>query len=186
MLPIPTKMTAKWRLQHLDPDGVYLNFNYTPTLTCLYEIPEDKILHIHGEATKKECKLILGHAWAPEQQPQLHSQEDEEEMDTRMLEAHQILKKYFSSTFKPSELIIKENNKFFESLSNIQEVHVLGHSLSDVDWPYLQALMKAPSVAAAKWYTTYYPESDRAAKLQRLLNLGVSRERAFTAPLDSY
>lgn len=186
-LPIPTPDTPNVpRLRTLDPNAAYLNFNYTATLTELYGVLDERILHIHGKACDEGCELILGHGWKPEERQPLHRPEDEEEMDIRLIEAHDILDDYFSRTFKPSERLIKENQGFFDQLGAVQRVHVLGHSLSEVDWPYLQALMRVPSVATAHWCTTYYPEEERLAMHRRLIELGVAPERASTAPLSDY
>lgn len=35
---------------HLEKDAYYLTFNYTDTLEVLYGIPQNHILHIHGQA----------------------------------------------------------------------------------------------------------------------------------------
>ncbi|MDO4591757.1 MAG: bacteriophage abortive infection AbiH family protein [Comamonadaceae bacterium] len=186
-LPIPTSTTPGIpRLRTLDPFGAYLNFNYTNTLTELYAIPDERILHIHGKASQPNTELILGHGWKPEKRRPLHRSEDEEHMDIRLIEAHGILDDYFSRTFKPSERLIRENQSFFCQLGMVQQVHVLGHSLSDVDLPYLQALMSVPNVAAAHWCTTYYPEEKRNSMQRRLVELGVAPERASTAPLSDY
>ena len=186
-LPIPTSTTPGVpRLRTLDPFGAYLNFNYTTTLAELYAIPGERVLHIHGEASQPNTELILGHGWKPEERQPLHRPEDEEDMDTRLIEAHDILDDYFSRTFNPSERLIRENQSFFDQLGTVQRVHVLGHSLSDVDLPYLQALMRVPSVAAAHWCTTYYPEEERPTMHRRLIELGVAPERASTASLSDY
>lgn len=186
-LPIPKFATSGVpRLRTLDSFGAYLNFNYTPTLAELYAIPDERVLHIHGKASQPNAELILGHGWKSEERQPLHCQRDEEDMDTRLIEAHGILEDYFSRTFKPSERLIRENQSFFDQLGKVQCVHVLGHSLSDVDMPYLRALMCVPSVAAARWCTTYYPEEERLAMHRRLIELGVPLERASTAPLSNY
>ena len=43
----------------INQDGYYITFNYTHTLEKLYCIPEERILHIHGEVGKNN--LILGY-----------------------------------------------------------------------------------------------------------------------------
>lgn len=45
--------------QILDPDGLYITFNYTHTLEKIYNITEQHILHIHGEAGNNN--LMLGY-----------------------------------------------------------------------------------------------------------------------------
>lgn len=43
----------------LDPDGYYVTMNYTHTLEFVYGIPQENVLHIHGEVGKNN--LILGY-----------------------------------------------------------------------------------------------------------------------------
>lgn len=46
----------------MDPQGnaLYINFNHTPTLEDVYGIPESRVLHIHGEAMRKEELSLFG------------------------------------------------------------------------------------------------------------------------------
>lgn len=43
--------------QLIEPDAYFLTFNYTHTLEKIYGIPNERILHIHGEAGKSNLKL---------------------------------------------------------------------------------------------------------------------------------
>lgn len=179
-LVIPTPGTATKRLKGLDVDAAFLTFNYTSTLGDLYAVPDVHVLHIHGEARLQDSELILGHAWNPAQRRSLNDRPDIEDIDTRLIEAHGILDDYFSQTFKPSEQLICKHQAFFDQLGAIETVHVLGHSLSDVDLPYIQALLKVPNVAAARWYVACRSEQERQTKCDRLVALGVDAQRAST------
>ena len=44
----------------LSPDAKYLSFNYTNTLQDAYHVPDENILHIHGNALRGD-KVIIGH-----------------------------------------------------------------------------------------------------------------------------
>jgi hypothetical protein len=177
-LVIPTASTATKRLKGIDVDAAFLTFNYTSTLGNLYAVPDAHVLHIHGKARLQDSELILGHAWNPAQRRSLNDRPDIEDIDTRLIEAHDILDNYFSQTFKPSEKLIRAHQAFFDQLGAIETVHVLGHSLSDVDLPYLQALLRVPSVAAARWYVACRSEDERPEKCARLGALGVGAQRA--------
>lgn len=50
---------SKYIEQIISLEGYYISFNYTHTLETIYKIPKEKVLHIHGEAGKKN--LILGY-----------------------------------------------------------------------------------------------------------------------------
>ena len=102
------------------------------------------------------------------------------------MEPHSILDDYFSKTFKPSERLIREHQAFFDQLDTIKTVHVLGLSLSDVDLPYIQALLKVPSVSTAYWYVTYLSTQGCQAKCDLLIVLGVGAQKAATALWSDY
>lgn len=185
-LEIPTPDTAVKRLNRIDASAAFLTFNYTSTLASLYAVPSSHVLHIHGEASMQDSELILGHAWNPAQRRSLNDRPDIEDIDTRLMEAHGILDDYFSKTFKPSERLIGEHQAFFGQLGAIEAVHVLGHSLAEVDALYIQALLRMPSVAAAHWHVVCRSEQERQAKRDRLISLGVSPQRAMSAVWTDY
>jgi hypothetical protein len=176
-VPIPTPEAAPVRLRTIDRTALFLTFNYTPTLQKLYSVPDTHILHIHGRANLSDDNLILGHAWNPGERPSLNDRSDIEELDTRLVEAHDILDRYFSDTFKPSARLIYEHRSFFERLTNLDEVCVLGHSLSAVDRPYFKALIAVAGTASARWRVACCEESDFHTMPQALLDLGIKVNR---------
>lgn len=48
---------------------------------------------------------------------------------------------YYVANVKPTKRIIEDNSRFFESLSNIKKITVIGHSLSKVDMPYFERVI---------------------------------------------
>lgn len=176
-LEIPRSLSAKLRLQSLDKAGLFFSFNYTPTLVDIYDVPEANILYIHGRASDAEAQLILGHGWSPLKRSSLNDRPDIARLDTRLVEANNILDKHFSDTFKPTEGIIQTNDAFFDSLSDIDEVVVLGHSLSMIDQPYFHAILRAGSVAEAQWIVACQNEAEKVDKANLLhLMAGVKPE----------
>lgn len=104
-------------------DSYFINFNYTDTLEWLYKIPDEKVLHIHGRASKHD-KLIFGH------NKYIHGGMFEGvDVDQTCLELSKYLK-------NPYEYIFT-HNKLPDILSNVEFVHVYGLSLSPVDENYL-------------------------------------------------
>ncbi|ATS64255.1 MULTISPECIES: bacteriophage abortive infection AbiH family protein [Xanthomonas] len=172
-LQIPTQIPSHQTVQVLDPTGAFLSFNYTTTLTLAYGIPRERILYIHGCADQVDQELILGHAWKPGDRRPLNDRPDVAELDTRLTEVHDILDSYFDSTFKPSEKLIRENRNFFDRLSSIQEVYILGHSLADVDAPYFKAMLLTPSVREANFHLTIYTPEDGPGLVHQLTEFGV-------------
>jgi|SRR5271170_533563 len=179
-LPIPALATAPRSLRSIDASALFLTFNYTSTLQDLYGVPDAHVLHIHGRADLPDNELILGHGWNPAERRSLNDRADIEEMDTRLMEGHDILDRYFSRTFKPSASLIDQNRPFFDRLIDVEEVSILGHSLHQVDEPYFQRLLAVPGIAAARWRLACIPEEDRNERAARLQELGVQASSIVT------
>lgn len=170
---IPTPATARRRLRTLDPNARFLTFNYTPTLQKVYGVSESHVLHIHGRADSQDKDLILGHARNPQEKRSLNDRPDIAEIDTRLMEANNILDEYFSKTFKPSARLLEEHRPFFDGLVGVQEVVILGHSLSQVDGAYFHRLLSVPGISSACWKLACRANDDKHTKNARLQQLGV-------------
>ena len=148
--------------------GIFLNFNYTDTLECIYGIPAENILYIHGKALRND-NLIVGHHDSTNFQvgavTAFNAAEEhgryfrDEEEDFRITEAREIIQNYYRGTYKDTESIIRKNHYFFESLTNITEVYILGHSLSDIDMAYFIKIRESVS-PWCRWYISYHSEKD--------------------------
>ncbi|ABK06962.1 MULTISPECIES: bacteriophage abortive infection AbiH family protein [Burkholderia cepacia complex] len=171
-LPIPTATTVTQRLRFLDRDAIFLTFNYTKTLREIYGVADANVLHIHGNADLPDSELILGHAWHPESCRSLNDRTDIEDIDVRLAEAHDILDDYFTKTFKPSAQIIQAHGDFFALMRDVKEVFVLGHSLSDVDKPYFDAMLAVPGMRTARW--TLACREDAGEKSRRIYAFGIA------------
>ncbi|WP_449431807.1 bacteriophage abortive infection AbiH family protein [Pseudomonas putida] len=170
-ITIPERHEAPQLLGSLDSDAFYLTFNYTSTLTKLYDIPSKNILHIHGEGEQSNSELVLGHAWAAAARPSLQGGLDEDS-DTRFAEAMGILDDYFESTFKPSAKIIEQHSSYFDGLKSMTRVVVLGHSLSKVDGAYFEALVKALQ-SSPRWTVAVRSHAENTDKAASLAAFGV-------------
>jgi hypothetical protein len=149
------------------PSDRFLTFNYTDTLQRIYGVPEVNILHIHGAIHLSPENIILGHARELDANEKFSRLVDEE-TDVRVAGGYEIIDEYFARTFKPTAKIIQANSHFFDSLGVVDEVRVIGHSLSDVDLPYLKKV--ALSVHQnARWTISFYrdatPLRSRAEKI---------------------
>nr|WP_273080284.1 AbiH family protein [Pseudomonas amygdali] len=154
-----------------------MTFNYTSTLTRVYQVPTENILYIHGESTDADSDLVLGHGWAPEERPSLFDAVNHEDSDDRVMEAMQSLDTYFSNTFKASKKIIEQNADFFAGLEDIAQVVVLGHSLNQVDAPYLVAVVQALQHRQVGWTVAVLPSHDLGEQSALLAAVGVSSEQ---------
>lgn len=174
---IPDYSPTHQLLNTLDRNALYLNFNYTSTLSRLYDVPAENVLHIHGEGAESGSELILGHAWTPDERTSLQNGLDGESADHRVMEALGRLDDYFEQTFKPSEQIIKHNTDFFSNLRSITHVIVLGHSLSEVDKAYFLAIAEALEGRPVIWKVAVRSHDEGTDKIQRLNGFGVPREQ---------
>lgn len=143
----------------------------------LYGVPSDNILYIHGEAGEIGSELVLGHAWTPDERTSLRSDVDGESEDHRVLEALDTLDEYFGKTYKPSKLIISENAGLFGALVAVEEVVVLGHSLSSVDNEYFLAVVKAFGTRTVDWTIVARSHEKDRERIKCLIDLGVSPTR---------
>ncbi|MCE4552508.1 AbiH family protein, partial [Xanthomonas hortorum] len=124
--------------------------------------------------------LILGHDWKPEDRRPLNNRPDVAELDTRLTEVHDILDSYFSNTFKPSDKLIHAHSGFFDWLSSVEEIYLLGHSLSDVDAPYFEAMLRNPSVRQADFRLAIHDPKDEPGLLDQLIAFGVPATKIRT------
>lgn len=172
-LEIPDQKSCSVPLLPMDVAAQYLNFNYTNTLQCLYGIPECQVLHIHNSASDPVPDLILGHAYNTTEIKSLNQGVDHEDQDVRVTEAYEILDNYFSRTYKPTSDVLQRHKKFFSGLAGVSEIYVVGHSLSEVDGPYIREIVKATKSANPTWVVTYYNPHSIPALREALLGVGV-------------
>lgn len=144
-------------IYNLAPKSLFLTFNYTETLERVYGKPNKDVLHIHGGQNAP----VFGHGkekydnpWPPEQEAFVITDE-----------AVDYAKDLFKEFVKPVDDIIRQHEGYFNSLKgNIDEVIIIGHSLGDVDLPYLK---KIQAVAApAKWTDYFHRDKKRFATKQ--------------------
>lgn len=154
-LPIPARGTVARPLV-VDPTALFLNFNYTPTLERLYDVPRQRILHIHGYCADPTETLILGHGWERRPEDSLNFEPMGPDDDWRIRDGIDYIDDFFAATFKPTAKLILANESFFSALSGIREIRVMGHGLAEVDSPYLDAIMDRVDLATARWTISTY------------------------------
>lgn len=167
-MPDPANLTV--RRVPIDLTARFLNFNYTPSLQALYGVDDANILHIHGSAKDPTAQLVLGHGWQPSPS-RPSSASDWEEDDVRVAEGQILINEYFRATFKPTAEIIRANAGFFASLSDVEQIFVLGHSLSEVDHPYLREIVSHVDIARVRWKISYRDKLDELRA--RVASLGI-------------
>lgn len=171
-LDIPSHGNLSCSPLNLDKRGLFLNFNCTPTLQRVYQVPEQNILFIHGKCFVESSEIVLGHGWNPKEIPDLNAVANPEDMDPRVMEGNYIINDYFSSTFKSTKKNIEGNKQFFDDLGSISKIYVLGHSLSEVDRPYIEMVVNCVTPDSS-WKVSYHTEGDREGHKITMNQLGV-------------
>jgi hypothetical protein len=166
----------------LDKSAKYLNFNYTNTLEKVYKIDSSNVLYIHNKALNKASILILGHSREPATEG-TYSLNDDEDTDVRVAEGNRILDKYFEDTYKNTEVLIEENKVFFSSLNEINEVFILGHSISNVDIRYFEEVKKRIKVAAV-WSISFYGGEQKEENKKKIIDIGIDEAHIKMITLD--
>lgn len=152
-------------------EALFVNFNYTLTLEDLYNINPKHILHIHGCVDYDE-EFILGHGKSFDELQQLNSIElpkPPEDIPSDELaqfyedtavgqELHEQLAldaaiSGVAAQRKPVDKLLGRLSGFIGRVSEIENIHIYGLSLSEVDLPYIQYL-------ASKNQTAFWKFSD--------------------------
>lgn len=168
------KFCANSKRLELDKNAYYISFNYTNTLQRLYGITEEQICYIHGNTGNNELRRpIVGHG-----NNEYETMINEEEI-RNMIESSQQQPKWAESIDfteevvneikdllgglkkKPTDNMINEKS-FFDKYVALDEIHVLGHSLAEVDLPYFERIARESS--EAKWYVSYRDDDLRDLK----------------------
>lgn len=169
---------------------LFLNFNYTDTLEKIYGINRQCILYIHGKVGDNE-KLVLGHHdnsfWNSQTEDTSTMTEEEydayceymQERDFREIEADDVIKSFFKTTYKDTTKIIEWYKAFFIQLRTCSKVFVLGHSLSDVDSEYFYEIRKN-ILPNCEWIISAYSSDDKKRALQFVQSLQIQKYQIIT------
>lgn len=173
---VETIDTKKNPVYKINKHSIFLTFNYTDTLERAYKIDSDNIKHIHGYVKNKKEELVIGHC---NKKAISYALEKKKEAEMNFVDfavsTFDRVSKYCSATLKNTSKIIDENMDFFKSLSNVNEVIIIGHSLSTVDIPYFKTVLNFIS-ENAMWKAYYFEDTDEKTFEKVLANLGIRKE----------
>ena len=174
-------------LLNIDPNALFFNFNYTKSLEKYYHVERSKILYIHNSA-ESEDTLILGHGMNPTEFERKENTPPEGLNDEELYEWKEAqsdvfdfsiekgrdeLIQYFSNSFKATSVLIQKNQPFFDLLTNIKKVYVLGHSLGEVDAEYFKKIISSINNNETKWLASYHNTNEIEEKRNKLLSYGL-------------
>lgn len=178
------------RRLNITPNNLFLNFNYTYTLEKYYKVDSKEICYIHEKSSQNDCKIILGHGTDPEsfkvkdpEPPEGISEEELDQWREHMSDQYDYsyesakdeILSYYTKAFKNTISIIDKNIKFFESLEEVENIYVLGHSISFVDIKYFEAV-KEHTNQEVKWFVTYYSDYEKEKHFEALTEIGVKSD----------
>ena len=130
-----------------------LNFNYTEFIEDLYGVEKENVCYIHGCRRKEKYhpkdKLVIGHVPGAGDDdlvgdfrlPKYKNSRKREMVEAAIDTAARNLSWYDEETTKNCKDIIKNHQEFFDGLSNLDQIIVVGHSLSPVDWDYFKKII---------------------------------------------
>lgn len=181
---IPPKGTCQRLI--IDPSAYFLNFNYTRTIQEIYSVNQSNILHIHGSADNEEGGIILGHGWEASQRPNYTNYGNPEDIDTRVMEGYKMIESYFDETFKPTKEILTRNQNYFASLSSVSDIYVWGHSLSEVDLPYIAKIASTTIPSSPVWHVSHHSSSNIERNSTAMASIGVQESSIHHHQLKDY
>lgn len=162
------------KVRELPVECKYLTFNYTETLETIYGIPESNILHIHGSRILDK-EYIIGHN-------NFRNPDEAYNDESQMLYLQETWSKiigWMNDLVKDSTSIIQQNKGFFNNLANIKQVVVYGHSFYEVDWPYMEEIVK--HIGTVKpWIISYYSQKDLEQINKFMTKVGLVNVKTFS------
>ena len=180
---------------NLEKDALYLSFNYTDTLERYYQVERTNIEYIHNKAGE-EPNLILGHGIDPkefEKKEEIPPEdpEERERWEEMMSDNYDYsvelgkdeVRSYFLKSFKPTKDVLEKKISFFNRLTKIRKVFVLGHSLSEVDRDYFDQVIHSISKNSI-WVVSYYNPNERNARKNRLTEFGIEKRQIILIQMD--
>ncbi|MFT9005917.1 MAG: AbiH family protein [Liquorilactobacillus hordei] len=175
------ELNTRERLFNFSDDDIFITFNYTDTLEKLYNIPQERILHIHGQNigdkilgnskknitkfidldvdnTNDEVEDLDKHADYPSNLPDFYNdlQIPDSDVNELVTESNNLISNEAEAFEKHINL---EGLKNFISGKNLfTDIIVLGHSMSAVDTPYFDFINK--KFNEPNWIISFYKYSD--------------------------
>jgi len=171
------------RKLYFEESSIFLNFNYTLTLEEVYQIPNKKILHIHGDVENDQGYLVFGHNKNLKAKPKFDKYG--EPTRTPFSDSEANAQQPFYRLQKPVKEIIRENLSFFKNLQDINEIIILGHSLNMIDIPYFEKIKKYAD-ESSKWKISFYSDGEKASHLSSLQKIGIDECRIEFFKMSDY
>ncbi|WEA14977.1 bacteriophage abortive infection AbiH family protein [Lactococcus garvieae] len=154
------------------PRSYFLTTNYTSTLEEIYNIPINKICHIHGTP---EEEIIVGHG---EKEDNINYYEN--------IDYEESLSEIRESLRKDTVQQYEKHKNFFSDIysSNINKIYSYGFSFSKVDRYYLVKIFENVSTENITWFFNDYHQKEEPEKLEEYME--VLKEIGFKGDFDLF
>lgn len=182
-------------LKELFRKGKVLCFNYTEFVETLYGIPEQNVCYIHGCRRKKQHypndRLILGHmpgasddAFNFNDDSRSRIKDPYKQAISRIAQDQvlQLIADYDEDLTKNCREIIAAHASFFSALNEIENIVVIGHSFSQVDWDYFtEVAVNLSNSKYTHWYFGCHSLQDlkNLEQMLKILNIESSNLSVF-------
>lgn len=164
-------------------ENYFFTFNYTQVLEQVYNIPNDRICHIHGSG--QAGQVIMGHGNLDSiKKYREEATEKIEKLDKNGAEISNGIYEFYQASFKDTKKILKWHEREMENYQGIEEIYVFGHSLGKVDMPYFQKIKKYVS-NNANWYFYIYNETEKSI-LDKIEDLRIKDEHIYILPSEQF
>jgi len=166
-------------------NDMYVTFNYTSVLENVYKINENKIIHIHGSLRRRDGNPIIGHGNYTRIEKIKEIQKKADEIfDEKESSISRVIGDYYNSTYKNVNRYIYKLDALKNQ--NIDEVIVIGHSLSGVDMPYFTKI-NYYTKNKAKWKVYYYDKDKKNQMYENLIEFGIKEKQIeMKDPIEFY
>ena len=137
-------------------NSVFINFNYTDTLTRNFNVCKDRTFHIHGYY-KNPKSIVFGHSSNPHKPYSILKKWGGRFESSYYIQSllYQTDKKVNTNKIKLSKFLAKKR----VVLKDVKSVYVLGHSFSSVDFAYFEYLL-TETRQSATWKVSYHTQDD--------------------------
>ena len=138
------KPNAKFQ-RLVQPDDIFLNFNYTTVLEQVYRISPSAVCHIHGVQGEE---LIFGHG---------EGNRFDEDHASPYIGCEDGLENIQSALRKDTAGAIKQHEQFFQDIPHeLQSIYSYGFSFSKVDEEYLKLICSHVDTSKSTWFLNSY------------------------------
>ncbi|MBR5964155.1 MAG: hypothetical protein IK000_08405 [Bacteroidaceae bacterium] len=163
---------------HLSEDDYYISFNYTSILHSIYHISLPHISYIHRNAFESDLtRLIFGHGLNNKEidnRLQLNDKAKEaiRKIKTSEQDVIDIYRGLLTDLKKDTYNCLSEAEGFFGNFvrNSIEEIMILGHSVSCSDVPYYQRIARYVTSSTPIKYS-YYNSSERDEIKKQLIEI---------------